>query len=331
MRNMKFILLLFLTFIGVFGFSQEIEVKSKIDTNLISIGDQFTLTLDLKKSIKQDVNFPMLSDTISKEIEIVEEKPVDTLNVSGDYISLQKKYILTSFDSGMFVLPQFNFTINSADTDTIATQETILLQVLTMAVDTTQHKIADIKEPFEAPMTFMEFIDEYYPYILGGLILIALIILGIWYAKKLKNTKPTEKPKIEKPKEPAHIIAFRDLELLKDKKLWQENRVKQYYVELTDILRKYLYNRFDIYAMEMTSDEILTAILQVKGINEELKNKVRQFLTIADFVKFAKANPLPQDHDISMKTTYTFVEETKKVVVEAKTQKVENTKENSDE
>jgi len=330
---MKLKILLYLSFISVVSFAQQIEVSSKIDTNLITIGDQFTLTLDLKKPINEDVSFPMLLDTISKEIEIVEEKPVDTLGISNDIISLQKKYTLTSFDSGMYVLPQFNFTINATDTDTVVTQETILLQVLTMQVDTTQQKIADIKEPFEAPMTFMEFLDEYYMYILGTLILIALIILGLWYRKKLKNAEPKEKPKVEKPKEPAHLIALRDLEALKEQKLWQNNRVKEYYVELTDILRKYLFNRFDVYAMEMTSDEILAAVTQISEVNEELKNKTRQFLTIADFVKFAKANPLPNDHDTSMKTVYTFVEETKQIAVETKPQpqQAENTNENSKE
>ena len=178
---MKLKILLYLSFISVVSFAQQVEVSSKIDTNLITIGDQFTLTLNLKKPVNEDVSFPMLLDTISKEIEIVEEKPVDTLSISNDIISLQKEYTLTSFDSGMFVLPQFNFIINANDTDTVVTQETILLQVLTMQVDTAQQKIADIKEPFEAPMTFMEFLDEYYMYILGTLILIALIILGLWY------------------------------------------------------------------------------------------------------------------------------------------------------
>ena len=317
---MKLKILLYLSFISVVSFAQQIEISSKVDTNLITIGDQFTLTLDLKKPVNEDVSFPMLLDTISKEIEIVKEMPVDTINVANNIISLQKKYILTSFDSGMFVLPQFNFTVNNTDTDTIATQETNLLQVLTLKVDTTQHKIADIKQPFEAPMTFREFLDEYYMYIIGAIFLIALIILGLWYRKKLKNAEPKAKPKVEKPKEPAHIIALRNLEALKEQKLWQSNRVKEYYVELTDILRKYLYNRFDVYAMEMTSDEILTAVTQISEVNEELKNKTRQFLTIADFVKFAKANPLPNDHDTSMKTVYAFIEETKLTVVEQKPQ-----------
>jgi len=334
MKNMKSKILLYLSFISVVSFAQQIEVSSKIDTNLITIGDQFTLTLGLKKPIKEDVSFPTLLDTISKEIEIVEEKPIDTLRITNNIISLQKKYTLTSFDSGMFVLPKFNFKINVLDTDTIATQETLMLQVLTLKVDTSQHKIADIKQPFKAPMTIMEFFDEYYIYILSAIILIALVILGLWYRKKLKNTNPKEKPKLKKPKEAAHVIALRDLETLKEQKLWQSNRVKEYYVELTDILRKYLFNRFDIYAMEMTSDEILTAIKQIHEVNEELKNKTRQFLTIADFVKFAKANPLPNDHDTSMKTVYSFVEETKQVAVEPKPksqQKTENTNENDKE
>lgn len=304
------IILLFIIGISRISFAQNIQVSSKIDTNLITIGDQFKLTLNLTKQVSQNVNFPMLLDTIITEIEIVEEKELDTINTFGENISLQKEYILTSFDSGIYALPPFNFTLDSLDT--IPTQEQIFVQVLTLKVDTTQQKIADIKEPFQAPMTFMEFINEYYPYILGGVILIALIILALWYYRKLKRAEPIEKPRIEKPKEPAHIVAYRDLKVLKEKKLWQNSHTKDYYVELTDILRRYLYNRFDIYAPELTSDEILQELNNIVEISEELKNKTRVLLTTADFVKFAKASPLPNEHDASMKTTYTFVEQTMK-------------------
>lgn len=313
---MKIKILLFLVFFSFVNFAQQVEIAAKIDTNIITIGDQLTLTLDLKKSLNQNISFPMLLDTITSEIEIVSETPIDTLSTINNIVILQKKYTLTSFDSGMYVLPQFNFTVNSEDT--LVTNETILLQVLTLQIDTTQQKIADIKQPFEAPMTFMEFMDEYYMYILSGLIIIALLILALWYRKRFKNTSEIEKPRIEKPKEPAHIIALRNLESLKEQKLWQSNRTKEYYVQLTDIIRVYMFNRFDVYAMEMTSDEILTAVSQLPEVNEELKNKTRLFLTTADFVKFAKANPLPNEHDTSMKTVYSFVEDTKRVVVELK-------------
>ncbi len=306
----KTIIILLIVFgVNTLSFSQKVTVNSQLDTNKITIGDQFTLTLTLTKPLNENVLFPTLSDTIIKQIEIVNEKDIDTISKNENSISLTKKYTLTCFDSGLFVVPSFQFIINNNDTDSITTAP-LILQVNTLQVDTVKKQIADIKKPIEAPITFMEFLNEYYPYILGFVILAALIILWLWYRKKYKKTG-TQQAKIEKPKEPAHVIAVRNLENLKTKKLWQNNRTKEYYIELSEILRIYLYNRFNINALEMTSDEIIFQINKLPEASTELKNKAKQFFILADFVKFAKANPLPNEHDTSMKTAFLFVEETK--------------------
>jgi hypothetical protein len=174
--------------------------------------------------------------------------------------------------------------------------------------------IADIKKPFEAPITFREFIEEYWPYITIVLFVILVVVLLIIYKDKLKP-KNQEKPKLIKPKEPGYVIALQELDKLKEKKLWQNNKVKDYYIELTDILRTYLFNQFDVYSLEMTTAETLDEVSNVEIIDEELRKKILQVLSLADFVKFAKANPLPNEHDLSFKNACSFVEETKKLIL----------------
>jgi len=186
--------------------------------------------------------------------------------------------------------------------------------VNTMLVDTTKKAIADIKAPFEAPMTFREFIEEYWTYIAIGLFFILALVLLFIYRDKLKPKK-TEKPKPAKPAEPGYIIALRELENLKEKKLWQNNKVKAYYIELTDIIRTYLYNQFDIYSLEKTTSETIAEIEKINIITDELKSSILQILSLADFVKFAKAQPLPNEHDLSLKNAIYFVEETKKLIL----------------
>jgi hypothetical protein len=96
---------------------------------------------------------------------------------------------------------------------------------------------------------------------------------------------------------------------LRLRKLWQEGHIKLYYSELTDIVRTYYKNRWGIDAMEMTSGEILEET-EKRGINQELLNKLLFLFTTADLVKFAKSEPLPNDHDTSFKNAQIFISET---------------------
>ncbi len=112
-----------------------------------------------------------------------------------------------------------------------------------------------------------------------------------------------------KPKLPAHVIALNELEDLRLKKLWQAGKVKEYYTVMTDVIRVYLEDRFDINAIEMTTDEIL-AVMRKQNLESKVQQKLRQTLILADLVKFAKENPLPLDNDNSLSDSIVFVEET---------------------
>ena len=116
---------------------------------------------------------------------------------------------------------------------------------------------------------------------------------------------------IEKPKViiPPHTKALEELEKLALKKLWQEGKIKEYYTGITDILREYIYGRYGIGAAEMTSDEIMQA-LKRKDINEAMKGKLMEIMVLADLVKFAKENPLPEDHEFCFNASIDFIKET---------------------
>ena len=100
------------------------------------------------------------------------------------------------------------------------------------------------------------------------------------------------------------------LESLKVKKLWQAGKVKDYYTELTDIVRIYIEERFSVQAVEMTTEEILEG-LKDSYIDQESINKLARTLVLADLVKFAKEKPLPLENDTSMNNTIDFVKETR--------------------
>jgi hypothetical protein len=162
--------------------------------------------------------------------------------------------------------------------------------------------------PYAAPLT----LKEVTPYILGILLLGAIIFLVLYSIKRRKKNKPFFALP-QKPKEPAHIIALRELDRIKAEKIWQKEKTKQYYSEVTDVLRNYIEDRFEIRAMEQTTDEILDSFRYRKDlISEKNYQNLSQILSVADLVKFAKYKTLPDDDNLTLVNSYFFVNETKR-------------------
>ena len=183
----------------------------------------------------------------------------------------------------------------------------VTLNVYTMQIDTTKGP-TDIKMPYGAPLT----LKEVTPYILGVILIGAIIFFLLYSIKRKKKNQPLfVRP--PKPKEPAHVVALRELDRIKDEKIWQKGKTKLYYSELTDTLRTYIEDRFGIRAMEQVTDEILDSFRRQKGlISEKTFANLSQTLQVADLVKFAKYEPLPDDVNLSLVNAYFFVNETRK-------------------
>jgi hypothetical protein len=175
-----------------------------------------------------------------------------------------------------------------------------------MPVDTTK----PIK-PIKAPLKVDYKLNEFTWWIVGlVLLLIALIGGFIWY-RRYKN-KPAPVVARPRPKEPAHIWANKELKKLEGEKLWQSDKVKEYHSKLTDILRLYLEFRFNYYAMEATTEEIIAEVNK-REISMDASAKLQETLRLADFVKFAKMNPAPDQNTKSMQSALDFVEMTKQL------------------
>jgi hypothetical protein len=157
---------------------------------------------------------------------------------------------------------------------------------------------------------------DYYPWIFGVLIALFLICVAGYIIQRIRNKKPIISLRKDEPSLPPHEQAIRELDRIKQQKLWQQGRNKEYYTLLTDTLRKYIVSRFDINAMEMTSGEIL-AIIRRENEADSVYENLKQILQLADFVKFAKMNPLPDENDLSMMNAYLFVNQTKQEVITA--------------
>ncbi|MDD3859651.1 MAG: hypothetical protein PHW83_05590, partial [Bacteroidales bacterium] len=109
--------------------------------------------------------------------------------------------------------------------------------------------------------------------------------------------------------------ALEKLEQIRKEKIWSHGKIKEFHVQITDVIREYIENRFDIYAIEMTTSEILEAINNT-NCNETNKQKLQQILELADAVKFAKYQSLQNENDLSMSNSFDFVESTKEIIEE---------------
>ena len=322
----SFIIAIFTTVLQV-GYSQEFRLNAVLDTNRILIGKQTTLSLEATVPENVNISFPDIQDTIISEIEIIKKSGIDTVEADGSSVGLLQNFVITSFEQGDYVIRPFKFKVEMAGrTDTLETNP-LSFRVVSFKVDTAKG-IADIKAPIDTPFTFEEFIKIYYPYILSAILLIAILIAGIFYYRRKKAQKPVIQ--FRKPKLPPHIEALNRLDKLKAKKLWQQNLFKQYHSELTEILRDYIEARYQIPAPELTSDEILSSLNNSGLLTSDIDEKLQQILRLADLAKFAKAEPLPDENDLSLKNAYFIIDATKKTQIQQEQAEAEETNSNQE-
>jgi len=285
----------------------EVKAVAVIDTNAILVGQQTDIHLQITAPKDVFVQWPQIGDTLSKNVEVIHYSNIDTIASDKDDLThLSQTITISSFDSGYFAIPPFYFIYGKKNDSLYDITETnaLLLQVNNVKVDLSK-EIKDIKPILDEPWTFMEIL----PYILIGLGIILLILLAMYIYNRKKQHKPIFSLP-EKPKLPAHVIALQKLDMLKDKKLWQSGNMKEYYSELTDIIREYMEGQMNFGAMEMVSDDILSE-LQDRELDENLYKDTQEVLQTADLVKFAKVKPLADECDRALKWGYSFVEQTK--------------------
>lgn len=286
------------------------SVSTRLIPDTIMIGDRFRMEVDIDKDVAEEMKIPQFEkNQISKELEIIGTPVLDTLSRDARSIKLRLSYTMTSFEPGVHRLGGFPIVISTASSsDTIEAADVMQIVVQTFDIDTTKMEIADIKKPMEAPLQWAEIKDIVFYGSVAALILAVIIYFIIRFLKnRHKKTKA-------RPNEPPHITAIRLLEQLHSEKLWQSGLYKEYYSRITDILRDYIECRYSIYAMEMTTDEILVAIKEINSPN--LQAKLGDLFRLADLVKFAKWIPDAQQNEEIFQTAYYYVEETKLIVQE---------------
>lgn len=277
------------------------NIKTKVDTTSIKIGEQIIWTVTVDTDSTAQVIFPD-GQTFSP-LETVEAFATDTTR-KNDRLTLIKSYALTQFDSGSYKLPTQRIEINGQGFFTDSTR----IEVANVPVDTLNQKMYDIKPLIAVEKNY----SNWWKIALG--ILLSFAILGgllYWFVFRKKPLTEDEKVALL----PPYDRALLELKKLENSKYLIQDEYKKYYSELTDIVRSYLEEDAHVSALESTTDELIDKLEMMTDAGElELdKDTISQFkriLQTADLVKFAKSKPETSIAEQDRKSIEQIVEKT---------------------
>lgn len=286
-----------------------INVRALCDSSAW-IGDSLSLKLQYTSKQLGAVQFPIIENDLAPDLAFFNAAPkTDTIKdeKSGLY-TVTAAYPFSIYSPGYHTIPPITFTGISDSGETLYTSDSLIIHIKAPVVDTTKD-FRDIKTVAGVSFRerFLDFISRNATTLLFSAVILALIGLGVWfYIKRKRKNDPlyTAHKTVLSPLQQALL----DLKKLKEKKLWQQNQIKAYYTELTDILRVFISANFNINATEMTSDELLDIFKdKYPQLNDDLRD-LRVVLTTSDLVKFAKNLPLQTEHEECFRLVYLFVE-----------------------
>lgn len=280
-----------------------------INRNEIMIGEQAVISLSCKidKNNPAKITFPTILDTLVKNVEVVRKSSIDTLQ-TGENVEetrLEQKLYVTSFDSGYYAIPPFQFKIDGEMAETPA----FLLTVKTVEIDTTASIKGD-RGVYQVDVSFLDYLKAYWKYPAAGAAALAIVALIIFLVMRYRKKEPeAPEPVEERDLRPAHIIAAEALRKIDEEKIYKRGKAKEYHTAITDVLRDYLESAYGIPASELTSRQIMNN-LKYSGIEEKEIQKLRTILFRADMVKFAKLSPDERENLQAIEDAQEFVKAT---------------------
>ena len=304
----KTVLFLIISLIGATEIkAQNIEVEGKVNDTKVEVGKPFTLDLSLKVPYGWFVEWnDFIQDTLSEQIDIIKRGNVERTADADSNVIVKQQLTLMTFDTGQVQLPAVGLTYAQSFDDPMRLQaftEPIDLYATTIVVDTLQ-PYKPIVEPIAAPIRM----KDVFPWILVALLAI-LIGLGMWFFLERRKAKVDENGNVVKgPVIPPYTKAIDDLKRLREEKMWQSGKVKEYFSSLTDIAREYIEGQFGVNAVEMTTDDIMEEIKPLH-FSKEAYDKLKDTMEVADLVKFAKYSATALESDTCLNNMTDFVNE----------------------
>ncbi len=291
----------------------QVLVETKLDTAHILIGEQVQLRVKCSSPAGAQVTFPYYQsqEQLMPGVEVIRNGAIDTVKTNnGKRWELTRRYTITSFDSALYSIPPIELTVNGKK---YASHGNVGLKVSSVAVDTVHvDQFSGPHDVIDMPFTFS--------WRLTGWALLALLLASgaILLAIRLSDPKLITRRVVIHPPTPPHITAIGQIEQIKQS---PKEDAKAYYMELTETLRTYIEKRFGFSAREMTTSEIIDELCAAE--QTESLAELKEVLSQADLVKFAKFTPSLSEQDRSLIQALDFVQTTKVEPQEAPKPRVE--------
>ena len=284
--------------------SAQVFVESKIDSIEILIGEQTDLALSVTADKGAKVKLPVYKPNqyITPGVEVLDNSVADTSQLDNGLVKISRKYTLTSFDENLYYLPPMKVVVDGKTYKS----KSLALKVLTVPVDTLHpEKFYPPKGVQDNPFLW----SEWEPTFWLSVLFVIMCVLTYYLWTRLKENKPVIARVRLVKKIPPHQRALKEIEGIREKKMSMQEDQKAYYTMLTDVLRKYIRERFGFNALEMTSSEII-ARLQQDG-DKKMIDELKELFTTADLVKFAKYSTLINENDANLVNAVEFINTTK--------------------
>ncbi len=276
-----------------------VKAEALVDRTSVTIGEKIRYTITVKAEKGFEVEFPEFGENLA-EFTIK-----DFGSKEGGLFSREfsQWYILDAFETGTFTIPSavVKFRQEGAEEWKGVATKNIDIEILSLLDEDDQK--GDIKE-IRGPVTIRNLQYLYIIAIVLAVILAVFIILRLLKRrKKAVETLP--------PPTPAHELAFEALMKLKRKNYLEKGKTQEYYIELSDIVRHYMENRFSLRAPEMTTEEFLSDLKNSDVLKPEQKDLISEFLSHCDMVKFARYLPGESESESSYHSAEELIKQTK--------------------
>lgn len=310
--NCKISALFFLIIVAIFIWAEEdqserISVSSSVDKSRITIGDLIRYTVTVTHDEHVEVELPGLGANLGG-FEIRDYDVQDPHKKDGMVVS-EAEYIVSTFFTGEFEIPPLTVAYRTAEDSAIQTLTTEKIKIVVESVKPSEAgDIRDIKPPVEIPRDWWQWGRWF---VLGGSVLVLALLGWILYRRK-KQGKGLLPVREESPR-PPHEVACEQLDRLRQSDLLEKRAIKEYYIAISEIIRRYIEGRYFVIAMEMTTFEVMEG-LSTADLPEEEYQLFRTFLSNCDLVKFAKHIPSEKENEAIMAMAYKIIDKTKVIM-----------------
>lgn len=278
------------------------QLTASLDTATIRIGEvaTYTLSLALPRGVTAaEVNWSTAYDTLTRSVEVLNSAAAleaDSLGI------LRMTYELTSWDTGTWAIPPQKVTVQGR----VIEGPAMLLRVEPTAVDL-QDPPRPLKDILPQPFSLRAWLLAHQMELFTALgLLLAIVLAVVLWKRRKKQTIPTVAPA---PQLPAHQRCLEALTRVEEQRLWQQGEHKQYQSQVTDLLRVYIEERYQVPALERTTDELM-AELRLSPLPPDERIRLENLLRAADLVKFAKMVPSAVENEQLMTSARQFVQTT---------------------